>query len=253
MTDSLLPQTEQKLDLTKSYLNDLVGPDKRYDSPEALARAKYHADEHIKQVEQENKALRDDVLRFREENIAKQKLEDLLDQLQGRKTEPPAQEPKREENRAIDMNQIKSLIDQSIKQTKQTDTWNQNLSTVQQKLIEKYGNDYATHYQQQLQRLDLSKEEADDFARRKPSTFMQMLGIDQPRQQQQYQAPPKNIGSPMPTVPQTRDWAYYENLRKTNRNEYLSQRTQLQMLQDRMEQGDSFMTPGYDPYAGGVR
>lgn len=253
MTDSLLPPTEPKLDLTKSYLNDLVGPDKRYDSPESLARAKYHADEHIKQVEAENKTLREDVIRFREENIAKQKLEDLLDQLQGRKTQPPAQEPKREEPQAIDMRQIESLIDNRMKQTQLTETYNRNLQSVQQKLIEKYGANYTEHYQTQLQRLDLSKEEADDLARRKPTTFMQMLGLDQPKPQQQYQAPPRSMGSPAPVVPDKRDWAYYENLRKTNRNEYLSQKTQLQMLQDRMEQGDSFMNAGFDAYLGGQR
>lgn len=228
----------------------------RYDSPEAIARAKVFGDDHIKRVEAENKQLREDYMRVREENVAKQKLEDLLDQLQGRKQTPP-EEPKQPtgtQEKAIDLTQIKSLIDQSIKQTKQTDTWNQNLSTVQQKLVEKYGTDYTQHYQAQLQRLDLTKEEADDFARRKPNTFMQMLGIDQPKQMTQYQAPPRNTTNPpTPVLPESRDWAYYENLRKTNRNEYLSQKTQLQMLKDATEMGDKFHSSGFDKYLGGQR
>lgn len=254
MTDSLLP-TEPKIDPTKSYLNDLVGPDKRYDSPESLARAKYHADEHIKQVEAENKQLREDYLRTREENIAKQKLEDLLDQLQGRKQQPtPAQEPQREEKSAIDMKQIESLIDNRMRQTQLTQTYNQNLQSVQQKLVERFGADYANHYQQELARLDLSKEEADDLARRKPNTFMQMLGLNQQARPPQYQAPPRNTPNPpTPVLPQKRDWEYYENLRKTNRNEYLSQKTQLQMLQDRMEQGEAFNNAGFDVNLGGQR
>lgn len=254
MTDSLLPTEPQQIDHTKSYLNDLVGPGKKYDSPEALARSRAFADEHIQRVEAENKQLREDYTRARDENIAKAKLEDLLDQLQGRKTAPPpTQEPQRDEKSAIDMKQIESLIDNRMKQTQLTQTYNQNLNSVQQKLVEKYGQDYISHYQQELTRLDLTKEEADDLARKKPTTFMQMLGLNQQPRQPTYQAPPRSMGSPAPTVPDKRDWAYYENLRKTNRTEYLSQRTQLQMLQDRMEQGEAFNNAGFDVHLGGQR
>src|SRR5215475_8555763 len=115
------------LDLTRSYLNDLVGEGKRYDSPEAVARAKVFADDHIKRLETENKQLRDDYTRAREENIAKAKLEDLLDQIQGRRNEPPAQspEPKQTEEKAIDYRQIESLIENKFKQAEATRIYNQ--------------------------------------------------------------------------------------------------------------------------------
>ena len=214
-------------------------------------------DEHIKRVEAENKQLREDYLRVREENVAKQKLEELLDQLQGRKQTPP-EEPKQPTGtpeKAIDMRQIESLIENRMKQTELTRTYNQNLQSVQQKLVEKYGPDYATHYQNELTRLDLSKEEADDLARRKPTTFMSMLGLNQPKPTiPTYQAPPRNTPNmPTPQLPEKRDWAYYENLRKTDRNAYLSQKVQVQMLQDRMEQGEAFNSAGFDPHLGGAR
>lgn len=264
MTESLIPQTNQlsqdpQIDPTKSYLNDLINSG-RYDSPEAIARAKVFGDEHIKRVEAENKQLRDDYIRARDENVAKQKLEDLIDQLQGRRIELPVEnnQPIVPQEKAINTKDIESLIENKLKQTELVRTYNQNLQNVQNKLKEKYGEDYIPHYKQQIESLYLSKEEADDLARRKPDTFMKMLGIDQPKPQQpQYQAPPRNTSQPAApssvSLPQKRDWEYYENLRKTNRNEYLSQRTQLQMLQDRMEQGEAFENAGFDRNLGGTR
>jgi len=238
----------------------LVGEGKRYDSPEAVARAKVFADDHIKRLETENKQLRDDYTRAREENIAKAKLEDLLDQIQGRRNEPPVQspEPKQTEEKAIDYRQIESLIENKFKQAEVTRIYNQNLQSVQQKLVERFGPDYVSHYKQEIDSLGLSKEDADNMARRNPTAFLKMLGVDQPKPvQQQYQPPVRNTTSApnpaLPVVPEKRNWDWYENLRKTNRSEYLSQKTQLQMLQDRMEQGDAFESSSFDRNLGGTR
>jgi hypothetical protein len=252
-----LSQDPQNLDLTKSYLNELVGEGKRYDSPEAVARAKVFQDAHIKQIESENKQLREDTLRYREENMAKQKLEDLLDQIQGRKEPTEHKQPTVPEERAIDNRHIESLIENKIRQADLARTYNQNLESVKNKLVEKFGANYTEAYRQQIERLDLTQQEADDLARRKPTTFMHLLGLDQPRQQQQYIPPPRNNTStpqnPMPQPPEKRTWAWYENLRKTNRNEYLSQKTQVQMLQDRMELGEAFEDTNFDRYHGRVQ
>src|SRR5882672_241807 len=249
----------QPLDHTRSYLNELVGEGKRYDSPEAIARAKVYADDHIKRLETENKQLREDGLRYRDENIAKQKLEDLLDQLQGRKTEKPEEDkqPIVPKENAIDYRQIESLIENKLKQTELTRTYNQNLTTVQQKLKERYGEDYVPHYKQQIDSLDLSKEQADEMARRTPAAFLKMLGIDQARlPQQQFSPPPRsqtnNPQAPATTPPEKRTWAYYENLRKTNKTAYLDSRTQAQMFQDKMQLGDAFDDAGFDPNLGGM-
>lgn len=192
--------------------------------------------------------------------MAKQKLEDLLDQLQGRKvTQPEEQQPiVPKENANIDYKQIESLIENKMKQTELTRTYNQNMQTVQQKLIERFGEDYIPHYKQQIAQLDLSKEQADEMARRTPAAFLRMLGIDQTRQpQQQFQPPPRsqtnNPQAPVATPPEKRTWAYYENLRKTNRNAYLDSKTQAQMLIDATELGSSFHDAGFDSNLGGIR
>jgi hypothetical protein len=237
----------------------LVGEGKRYDSPEAIARAKIFQDAHIKQIEAENAKLREDYSRAREENIAKAKLEDLLDQIQGNRQQPPQeQKPIVQGDKPIDYKQIESLIESRFKTERLTQTYNQNLETVRNKLVERFGDNYANSYSQQIAQLDLTKEEADDLARRKPTTFLKMLGIDQPRApQQQFQAPPRNQTqnpqNPLPQPPEKRTWAWYENLRKTNKNAYLDSKTQVQMLQDRMELGESFNDAGFDVYAGGSR
>jgi hypothetical protein len=237
----------------------LVGEGKRYDSPEAVARAKIFQDAHIKQIEAENAKLREDYSRARDENVSKAKLEDLLDQIQGnRQQTPQEQKPNIQGDKPIDYKQIESLIENKLRTERLTQTYNQNLETVKNKLVERFGANYTDTYKQQIEQLDLTKEEADDLARRKPSTFLKMLGIDQPRQpQQQYTPPPRNQTqnpqNPLPSPPEKRTWAWYENLRKTNKNAYLDSKTQVQMLQDRMELGESFNDAGFDIYAGGAR
>ena len=239
----------------------MVGEGKRYDSPEAVARAKIFQDAHIKQIEAENAKLREDYTRAREENIAKAKLEELLDQLQGNRNANPTANTQpivREETKAIDPKQIESLIENKFKQAELTRTYNQNLETVKNKLIERFGVDYTNVYKQQIERLDLTKEEADDLARRKPTTFLHLLGLDQPKQQQQqFTPPPRNNTSspqnPMTSPPEKRTWAWYENLRKTNKTAYLDPKTQVQMLQDRMELGNAFEDSGFDANLGGTR
>lgn len=257
-TNQSLPDP-QNLEATRSYLNDLVGEGKRYDSPESLARSKIFQDNHIKQVEAENKRLREDALRYREENVAKQKLEDLIDQIQGRKETPPQEPttPRREET-AIDYRQIESLIENKFKQAELTRTYNENLQSVKNKLIERYGDNYTDVYKQQLERLDLTREEADELARRKPTTFAHLLGLDQPKpQQQQFTAPPRpqtsNPQNPVQQIPEKRTWSYYENMRKQNRSAWLDPKIQVQMLQDRMELGEAFNDAGFDVNLGGTR
>lgn len=225
-----------------------------------MARAKIFGDEHIKRLEQENKQLRDDYTRAREENVAKAKLEDLLDQLQGKRQQPEPTEsnqPIRTEEKAIDYKQIESLIENKFKQAELTKTYNQNLESVKNKLIERFGPEYVQQYKQQIDQLNLTKEDADSMAGRNPVAFMKMLGIDQPKPiQQQYQPPVRNQTStpqPIPSVSEKRDWAWYEDLRKKDRNKYLSKETQLQMLQDRMSMGESFNTSGFDVSLGGQR
>lgn len=238
----------------------MVGEGKRYDSPEAIARAKIFQDAHIKRIEAENAKLREDYTRAREENIAKAKLEELLDQIQGnRSTTPtPDTQPTVREEKGIDPKQIESLIDSKFRQAELTRTYNQNLDLVKNKLVERFGPDYTNAYKQQIERLDLTKEEADDLARRKPTTFLHLLGLDQPKPlQQQYSPPPRsnvsNTNNPMPLPPEKRTWAWYENLRKTNKTAYLDSKTQVQMLQDRMELGPAFEDSGFDVNLGGTR
>lgn len=47
-----------------------------------------------------------------------------------------------------------------------------------------------------------------------------------------------------------RTWSYYENLRKTNRHLYYDQKTNKQMIQDRMELGEAFMDGNFDKNVG---
>src|SRR6266700_391496 len=83
MIDNLLePEADlPNVDPDKDYFKELVGEGKKFKSPEDLARGKFESDQFIEILKKRQDEMRADYLKLREDNTAKAKLEDLIDQL----------------------------------------------------------------------------------------------------------------------------------------------------------------------------
>jgi hypothetical protein len=68
------------------------------------------------------------------------------------------------------------------------------------------------------------------------------LKIDEPRQSENFQAPPQSQRRSDSFSPQVtkRNWAYYEKMRSENGNLYYDPKTQVQMHKDAQELKDAF-------------
>lgn len=241
MTESLLDNS-QGID-PKNYLSELVGEGRKYKDYEALAKGNYHGDIHIRNLETRVDEMREDLLKEQSEKMALQAQLIELQQL----TSNALPVVKEVSQPTIKTEDIQSLISSELpKYMNAYETerrQKQNFETVKAKLIEAYGHNYGNAYQEKINSLGLSAEQADVIAQGSPQAFITMLGLDQPVRQS-FQAPPKSsvqLG-PVPEQKKTRSF-YVEQLkemRKTNPHAYYSPQTLVEM--DKMAQslGEEF-------------
>lgn len=249
MTDSLLQQSNEdqiEIDENKNYLEELVGDGKKFKSPEDLAKGKFYADKQIEIQNRRLDQLRADFLQERQENIAKAKMQDLVDRLSKVQslTSNEAPQVKEElEKPAIDMDQIKSLMSSQFQEYETGKRQRDNLAQVQNKLVERYGKNYNNVLGEQLQTLGMSAKQIDDLARESPQAAMRMLSLDGPSQRDSFQTPPRSNqrnDSFAPKGAKKRTWAYYQELKKANPEMYLDRKIANQMAQDAVDLGDEF-------------
>lgn len=246
---SLLDQANISIDDNVDYLSELVGEGKKFKDTAALARGKKEADDFIESLKRENSTLRQDYDRIREEYNAVPRLQELVDQLANTQVPPSSNNLGDDGNTAaLNPEQIQELVDQmvskKVQETKTKDQEDANFRTVQAKLKERYGDAAANALKSQIESLGLTEEFANDLARRHPAVFMKTFGLDDPKQDNSFQAPPVSTNRPSFTNnTQKRDWKFYEDMRKSNYDLYRDPKTQVQMHKDYMEQGEAFGLP----------
>lgn len=246
MTLDLLnpPEDTITIDPNKNYRAELVGEGRKFKTDEDLARGKFESDLYIKTLESKLDDLRKDYLKEREDSLAKAKLQELIDQLEGKQQHsssdtPPANEVK---EKPYDPAEIENIVESKIKanelKKKQTD----NFNAVMTKLKERFGNNYYSVLKEQADMLGLDSEEINNLARKSPEAFFRTVGLVQEDRQDSFQNPPRSSqrnDSFAPKV-QKRTWAYYQNMKKENPSAYHSRETNIQMQKDAIELGEAF-------------
>lgn len=246
MTDSLLTEDLNTVDPTKDYLTELVGENKKFKTPQDLARGKQEADLYIETMKSRMDEMRADYLRVMEENKAKATLQELIDQHK-RSLE---QEPNREnpnasivEKPGIDPKDLDSLLDTKIKAREAEIKRQENYDIVRKKLEERFGPNFQRSLKEQVRNLELDDDYVNELARRSPNAFFKTLGIDQEPRQSGFQAPPQSSqrsDSFAPKGGEKRTWSYYQNMKKTNPKLYLDPKTTVQMHNDAQLLGEAF-------------
>jgi hypothetical protein len=245
---SLLDQSneqEEQIDPAKNYLEELVGTDKKFKSAEELARGKYQSDSYIKILEKRLDIARDEYTRVREENMAKAKLEELIDQIK-----PSQQSSNNTQNvndtvrdkPPFDPKEIDGLVEAKLKALKTFEKAEQNNNLVKNKLKEQFGENYQTAVKKHIESLDMSEDLFNHLAGTNPTVLFRTLGIDQTNARDNYQAPPRSNMRSDSFAPKTqkRTWSYYQDLRKKDPKAFLDRKTAIQMDKDYQELGKEF-------------
>lgn len=225
----------------KTYLDQLVGEGKKFSDSEALAKGKWEADNYIKTKEAEFDKLREDYMKLRDDYNARAKLEEMLDKITTQNNQQQTVDTTRNSNNAgmptIDLQQIKSLVSNTIQENEMTRKQVENFNLVKEKLSEQLGSNFQSKLKETIDSLGMSEQEANDMARRSPKAFLKLVMPEQ--QTQNFQAPPQSTQRPTTFAPKStkRDWAYYEDLRVNQPKVYYDNKTQVQLHRDMTELG----------------
>lgn len=244
--NSLLDQSDElpQLDQSKNYLSELVGPDKKFKTAEDLARGKAEADVMIELFKKRQDDLRRDYLELREEANAQAKFQDLVDQL---RTPQNIQTPNtivpEVKQPAVNPDEINSLVSNAIVQHENQKKRTDNYNLVQAKLKEELGDKSRDFLLSKMNTLGLSAEEINETARKSPTAFFNMVGLNKVQSEDLFQNLPRSSQRSDPFAPQgapKRTWSYYQAMKKSDPAAYTSPKIANQMLDDMVALGDAF-------------
>lgn len=205
-------------------------------SKEEILKAKVDSDIYIKSIERQKDELRTDYLSQREELLAKAKFEDLLDRFEKSNNPPvaPTSANESHESQPIDIDsRVKLLMEQSKREERQTSNFNK----VQEKLKERFGNNYASV----LKDTGLPEKQINEIAMESPEAFFRLIGLDN-NVKENFQAPPRSNqrNDHFSPRPMKKDWSYYQEMKKSNPKLYLDPKISVEMHNSAIEMGDAF-------------
>jgi hypothetical protein len=247
MTDDLLtPPTDP------NYLEELVGDNKKFKSAEELAKGKYIADNYIQTLESQLDQLRSDYIKLNEEQSAKAGLQELIDKMNSQKPVTPDITKVPDVKPTIDPKQIEDLIDSRMSQREQARRESENVNLVKNKLQEKWGKEYHNSLQQRISDIDLTSDQFNQMAKNNPKTLIKLLELDSQQQvpsRDPFAPPRSHIRSDnFKPKTETRDWAWYQDLKVKDPKKYYSPATNVQMHKDALELGAAFETGDFNRF-----
>jgi len=237
-------QTQTETTPQESFLQKLVETKgDNWKDPEVLAKGKLEADTYISELEAQLKQAREDLSK---QDYAK----DLLSQLQNKAADSITANTAMSNNNidgidsqnttaGINEDTLKGLVEQTLVKREQDSVIKQNLAQVDQELEKSFGTEAAVTVQEKAKELGMSMERLRDIAAESPSAFFTLIGQPQKTFSPMVQGSVRTEGVNM-QASNTRDWQYYQKLRRENPNQYYSPKVQQQMIQDRMNMGDKF-------------
>jgi hypothetical protein len=237
-----------EVDPNKDYFAELVGDGKKFKTQQDLARSKYEADQYIEILKKRQDQINAEYLAVQKDNMARAKLEELIDRLSKTPNSNTYDPPEvKDDKPGFDPNQIKSLVSQEYLEQEKNRKQADNFRMVQDKLKERYGNNYQNVLKEQLVELGISDAELNDMARKQPKVLIKTLGLDAAPQTEGFQAPPQSRQrtNQFGHTAQERTWSWYQNLKKTDPKAYLSKEIAVQMHNDAQRLGEKFRDGDY--------
>ena len=242
-TEQVTEQTTSETPPQESFVQKLVeAKGENWKDPEVLAKGKLEADGYIKTLEEQLATMREDM---KKQDYQSQ----ILEQLQNKAAETTTAQTAMPNNNgstetqnttaSLSENDLESLVEKTLVKREQDSVIKQNLTQVDQELEKSFGTEAAATVQEKAKELGMSMERLRDIAAESPSAFFTLIGQPQKTFSPMVQGSVRTEGVNM-QASNTRDWQYYQKLRRENPNQYYSPKVQQQMIQDRMNMGDKF-------------
>jgi len=210
----------------------LVGEDKKFKTPQDLAKGKIESDRFIVDLQRQIAELQEDI-------SSSAKVDELLKLVRDQKapvaekTAPDPTDP------VLDADKLKALIESHVNEREVLTTRQKNLAEADKILEANYGQGAATVLHSRASELGMSVDELKEIASRNPKAFAKLIGSDAKegstllgKTQRSEAGTISNAGK--------HDFTYYNELRRKNKALYHSVDVQAQMFKDRMSMGPAF-------------
>jgi DNA polymerase III alpha subunit (gram-positive type) len=237
-TDTTATESQQD----GSYLQKIVeAKGDNWKDPEVLAKGKLEADGYIKNLEDQLTQMRED--------LKKQEYKtEVLEQLQSKAAENTAASNGVPNNSNTETQNtsgtfseedLKSLVEKTLGQRELEAKVQSNLKLVDKELEGSFGTEAKAQIEKKATELGMSVDRLRDIAAESPNAFFALIGENKRPANPMVSGSVRTEGVAM--QPSTeRNFEYYQNLRRENRNLYYSAKTQQQMFEDKARLGDKF-------------
>lgn len=218
-------ESVQTQEAQASAFNELVGEGKKFKSEEDLAKAKVESDNFIEQLKGELSGLREDLSK-------RETTEELLKMLKEKQSQPS--DSKEDTIPQLSKEDIAKLVEEKLVETDKSKTQTRNLSEVNSRMTEVYGEKAAQILAQRAKENGVSVDFLKDTAAHSPSAFYSLIGINKPSG-----STPTTEKSSVNTAaafqgtgPKVGTKAYFDNIRKEQGNAvYFDPKVQNQIFQ----------------------
>lgn len=234
-------QPNEATPTTESFLNKLVTErGEKWSDPEVIAKGKLEADAHIANLERQLAEMREDLSKS---NYSKQLLDALQNKAGNTNPEPAMAHDKSGDTAAQDTTgdgvDVESLVEKTLAKREQEAKVAQNVQMVQEALTATFGSEALNTVKARADELGMSLEAMEEMAKTSPKAFLSLVGSAPQPQRNADVTSSKNTAADFNTAGK-KNWNYYQNLRRTNPNQYYSPRVQNEMMKAHAEQGDRF-------------
>lgn len=228
-----------------SYLERLVGDDKKFKTPEDLARGKLEADRHIAKLEEEMEGLRGDL-------NSRLNMQTFLDRLEksgytpeDTQTPPESDSQDRDmSNTGLSMQDVEKLVSQKLEETTAEVQRRSNLEKSVEGLQAAFGPRYGDKVKAVTQEMGLGEKFMEDLAATNPQAFLKFVGANEatrPTDPSITGVPRTSFNSAAtPSTSGEKTQSYYSKMRAEDPGRYWRKETQAEMHRQSMKLGEAF-------------
>lgn len=223
-------------------LNDLVGEGRKYKDPDALAKAYANIEAHARRLEAENAEAR---AKLDTRDFKATTNNSSSDGQDGNNPSHSDQNGGTPQDNAPPKQDVdfRSQIREEVKALNEQERMTQNIEQTAAKMVETYGSPQAANeaLRKRAQELGVGVDWLRDSAARSPAAFYATMGIQSSGGSSPRMTPASGGGVNLGTGGEpTRNFEYYEKIRKDNPKLYFSSATQQEMLRQARAMGDNF-------------
>lgn len=236
---------EQATETTKSLLEELVGDDKKYKTPEDLAKSRLEADQFIEKLKEENAGMREELQNMQGKVERAKTIDELMELVTKAQT---STDESGNQPEAFSKEDLEKLVEGKLSEAKTKEIRDTNRKQANEAILERFGGDSekaSGFVKERAAELGMEVKALKEMAETSPVAFKQLLGLgDKPasRQGGSVRAFSDRNSEATFNSGNERNSAYYSNLRKEMGTRFWDPKIQQQMFEDRKRLGDKFFS-----------